>query len=441
MAHEHTELELGPGVTALTGPNNSGKSAVVEGLRYLTTNPAPSNCIRHGAKEARVTVELEDGTRVAWIRTRRYPLYEITRPGADEPEEPIGKMGRGVVPEEVRDLLRLDFLEIEAAKNERVDIHIGNQREPVFLINKPGSHAAAFFAASTESAHLLAMQDRLKLRTRDAKRRERDLEADVARIEVALDEFASLPAIAVVVEAARELEGRATRLQRDIPALENVVRAERELRRSLARKTATATVLKGAADPPEIQDVKGLHATLARFHQLETGRKRAASAVRALQPLKPLPEVAETRRLSELCKQLQEVDFGLKSARIRASATASLQEPPTPSYTDHLSRTIDDLLAMRTRVARLDRSSAVLRTVAEPPRVEPDGALRALLADIRRVAENRGRAEAGLRAVEAELQTLEDRMEKRIRELGCCPTCGAEMTTATFLDRRCRHDG
>jgi exonuclease SbcC len=30
MAHKETELELGPGVTVLTGPNNSGKSAVVE---------------------------------------------------------------------------------------------------------------------------------------------------------------------------------------------------------------------------------------------------------------------------------------------------------------------------------------------------------------------------------------------------------------------------
>ncbi|MEF2143934.1 MAG: AAA family ATPase, partial [Desulfovibrionaceae bacterium] len=37
QAHKHTELALGPGVTVLTGPNNSGKSAIVEALRCLAT--------------------------------------------------------------------------------------------------------------------------------------------------------------------------------------------------------------------------------------------------------------------------------------------------------------------------------------------------------------------------------------------------------------------
>ena len=57
MAHERTELELGPGVTVLTGPNNTGKSAIVEALRCVATNPTPKYYIRHGAKEARVTVD------------------------------------------------------------------------------------------------------------------------------------------------------------------------------------------------------------------------------------------------------------------------------------------------------------------------------------------------------------------------------------------------
>ena len=70
MAHQRTELQLGPGVNVLTGPNNSGKSAVVEGLRCLAANPPPRHVIRHGAKEARVTVCLEDGTRIVWIRTK-----------------------------------------------------------------------------------------------------------------------------------------------------------------------------------------------------------------------------------------------------------------------------------------------------------------------------------------------------------------------------------
>jgi exonuclease SbcC len=187
MAHEHTELELGPGVTALTGANNTGKSAIVEALRCVTTNPAPSHCIRHGAKEARVTVVMDDGARVVWIRKKRSAGYEITLPGRDEPEEPFWKL-QGKVPDEVRALLRLDLVELETG--EPVDVHLGNQREPVFLLNRPDSNVAAFFAASTESAHLLAMQNALKARTTEAKRRERELEARQERIEAELDALA-----------------------------------------------------------------------------------------------------------------------------------------------------------------------------------------------------------------------------------------------------------
>lgn len=437
MAHEHTELELGPGVNALTGPNNSGKSAIVEALRYLTSNPAPSSCIRHGAKEARVTVELEDGTRVTWVRTKRYPLYEILYPGQDEPEE-FAKMGRGGVPDEVRDVLRLDFLDIETGK--KVDIHIGNQREPVFLINQPGSHAAAFFAASTESAHLLAMQDRLKMRTRDAKRKERDLEADLSRVEADLDHFAPLPAIAVIVEAARELETTAKRLQTELPALDNVIQRQQSLNKRLDTGTATATVLKAVISPPEVSDISGLKSLMAHMSALESGVNKSVRTAQSLQPLKGTPDVEDTRSLATLCNQLQAGQLALDLACRRESASASLSAPPAPERIDHLSHIIDDLLLLRTRSVRMDRWSSVLQMLAEPPVVESDAPLSNMVAELTRLEAGRKGIEVSLRELYSKLQKLEERIDTRVHELGCCPTCGAEMTTASFLDRGCRHD-
>lgn len=167
MAHERTEMELGLGVTALTGPNNTGKSAIVEALRCVATNPVPKHYIRHGAKEARVTIELDDGTQVVWVRKKRSSGYELWRPGAEEPEE-YWKFGRKP-PQDILDALKLDLVELETGNE--IDVHVGNQREPVFLLNQPPSNAAAFFAASTESAHLLAMQNLLKRQTQDAKRK------------------------------------------------------------------------------------------------------------------------------------------------------------------------------------------------------------------------------------------------------------------------------
>ncbi|MBM4287752.1 MAG: hypothetical protein FJ135_06335 [Deltaproteobacteria bacterium] len=35
MAHRASEIELSPGVTVITGPNNIGKSEIVEAIRHL----------------------------------------------------------------------------------------------------------------------------------------------------------------------------------------------------------------------------------------------------------------------------------------------------------------------------------------------------------------------------------------------------------------------
>ena len=165
MAHARTEFALAPGLNVLTGPNNTGKSAVVEALRCLAANPAPRHVIRHGASEARVTLELDDGTAVTWVRRPKYALYEVRRPGVEEPEV-YAKFGRAV-PEDVQRLLRLGPVRLDGDVS--VDVHIGNQREPVFLLNEPGTVVAGFFAASTEAAHLIAMQALLTERGRKAK--------------------------------------------------------------------------------------------------------------------------------------------------------------------------------------------------------------------------------------------------------------------------------
>jgi len=202
MAHAATEIELGPGLTVLTGPNNSGKSAVVEALRCLAVNPTPKYFIRHGAKEARVEVQFDDGARLAWVRRDKYALYELTRPG--EETEVYAKFGRKP-PEEVQDVLRLSLVELEdAAEVREIDVHLGNQREPIFLLNKPKTVMASFFASTTESAHLIKMQALLKNKINKAKAEEKDLLARLAGFEGRLDRLAPLPGVSLRLERLRD---------------------------------------------------------------------------------------------------------------------------------------------------------------------------------------------------------------------------------------------
>ena len=138
MAHEATSIELASGVTVITGPNNIGKSAIVEAIRYLVSNPAPKNVIRHGAPKALVSLELDSGEVIIWQRQEKSASYAIQQPGQETAE--YHKFGREV-PADIRSLLRMEEVQTDT---EDIDIHLGNQRQPIFLLDRPGSHAAAF---------------------------------------------------------------------------------------------------------------------------------------------------------------------------------------------------------------------------------------------------------------------------------------------------------
>lgn len=437
MAHEHTELELGPGVTILTGSNNTGKSAVVEALRCVATNPTPSHFIRHGAKEARVGVEMDDGTRVVWVRTKRWAMYKLWHPGAEEPEE-YHKLQRKV-PEDIQNVLRMNQVDLETSKK-AIDIHIGNQREPVFLLNRPDSDTAAFFAASTESAHLLAMQDLLKMQTRDKKREAKGLEADVVRIEGDIDALAPLPEIELQVEQARELEHEILSLEREIPVLEALLVRNAELSATLGTRQAAAKTLKKTDSPPELYDLQGLNGVLNGMGAMKSSLAKAERISTALAPL-PTPPVAEdTASLGKMVQSLDATERMLRKVADQSVVLNCLVDAPEREKARELSDFMDEYLALSYRQLRLGRWNDILQNVAEPPALEPEGELRALLVKMRDLEERKQTQENALTGLEKDLQIVVDRLTERVEALGQCPTCGQAMTTDNILDHGGCHD-
>jgi exonuclease SbcC len=440
MAHEHTELELGPGVTILTGANNTGKSAVVEALRCLATNPArspnPALYIRHGAKEARVEVVVDDGTRVAWVRTKRWAKYEVWAPGAEEPEEYHKLQGR--VPEDVAKVLRLDQVELETRKDS-VDVHLGNQRDPVFLLNQPDSVMAEFFAASTESAHLLAMQNALKMRVRDAKREERALDEQTGRIGSDLDRLAPLPDIALRMDEAEDLERGAAALERAIPVLEAGLAEHRALLAALARERAAASVLGGIQPPPPAQDVDRLKRHIASMDTVSAQRRRAERTAGALAGLDAPPDTADTAPLRHLLRDLALTGATLHRASIHQAALAGLAVPPEREDTARLAGLVDELYVLRARDKRLARLEAALGKIAEPPAPAPLASLGDMVLELSGLKDKIMERQAELNGLERDLRSVVVAMEERIQAIGCCPVCGGDLTTDSLLDHGCSH--
>lgn len=437
MAHVHTELELGPGVTVLTGPNNTGKSAVVEALRCVATNPTPNHVIRHGAKEARVGVEMDDGTKVVWVRTKRWAMYELWNPGAEEPEE-YHKLQRKV-PEDIQKILRMNQVDLETSSRP-VDIHIGNQREPVFLLNRPDSDAAAFFAASTESAHLLAMQDLLKMQVRERKREAEALGADIERIKNDMSQLEPLPSLELRIEEARDLETKAVRLEQELPALEGVLAQGRSLNATLTTRKNAATVLLRAEIPPQLAETRQLAGTLAALDRAACQLKTAQSTSGALDPLKSLPLPENTALLARAVDEITTTGRNLRRVEGQDTVLATLEDPPALEKTMALSEFMDAYIALQYRAARLGRWSDALHDVTEPPTLESGAGLRSLLSGMHDLTDRIQVLDTSLGDLETDLRNVVDKLTERINGLGRCPTCGQDMTAADFLDHGVCHD-
>lgn len=397
MAHADTTLEFAPGFNVLCGPNNTGKSAVVEALRCLANNPSPRHVIRHGASEARVEASFTGGWRVAWVRRKNHALYEVFEPGRDEPEV-YAKLGKSGVPPEVAAVIRLGPVSFE--KGDPVDVHLGDQRHPIFLLDQPGSVLADFLASSTESAHLMGMQDLLREKTGRARRDAKRLEEEAARARAGLDALAGLPGLSLGVETlrgeGRELSAAAAR----IPALEKRLARFGELSRSMDWHAARARILDGAKPPPALEDSAALDASIAAMRALGERSERAAAALSRLEGLTAPPELSPAPALASLIARLDDAGGAARGAGLKLKELSRLKAPPETADPAPLAGLVSSMETLSARVAK---------------------------------------GTAWLAGRERELEELAGRIARRLDEAGECPLCGSRLDAKLFLKKAHGH--
>jgi DNA repair exonuclease SbcCD ATPase subunit len=328
MSHQAARIDLAPGVTVITGPNNVGKSAVVEAVRSLVQNCSQKHSIRHGAKQAVVRLELDSGEVIEWVRTDKTAYYRLLRPrandreGACEPEE-YRKIGL-TVPEDIRALLRLGLVETESGD---IDIHIGNQREPIFLLNSPGSHAAGFFAASTEAEYLLRMRQALKRKVDFSKTTRKVLEAESQTQEEALRRYQPLDSIEPDLQHAERIYTLICDHQKSLPELSEFIEILADKGRTLDKQQQSAALFEGLGLPPELPETTGLEALLQHWRQTAGKAGVAAARFQALKPLSSHPPLEETVSLASLTGWLTENEKLLEQRRQEKESLSGLAEP------------------------------------------------------------------------------------------------------------------
>jgi energy-coupling factor transporter ATP-binding protein EcfA2 len=150
-------LKLGLGkLTVITGPSNSGKSAVVRAIRHALTNPRGSGVVQVGAKQAEVSlvVEVPDGVEsFTWVKptkggaSYRVPgaVYTVTGSGAEN------------LPDQVRRTLNLN-----------VDTQVSDQFEGPFLLIRTPSQAASLLGSLSRADRVIQAVKHATAKEREA---------------------------------------------------------------------------------------------------------------------------------------------------------------------------------------------------------------------------------------------------------------------------------
>jgi energy-coupling factor transporter ATP-binding protein EcfA2 len=123
------ELKIS-GLTVITGPNNSGKTAFLRAIRGLFTNAPSGPLVRQGEQNLSVYMMFDDGNSVFWEKGK---VNQYTVNG-----KTLSSVGRGVPPE----VEALGVREISAG-SEKIWPQVARQFDgTLFLVDRPGATMA-----------------------------------------------------------------------------------------------------------------------------------------------------------------------------------------------------------------------------------------------------------------------------------------------------------
>ena len=402
-SHADSVIPLSPWLTVIQGDSNVGKSQVPAAFKALA-GESNNSLIRHGADQARVTVETEHGD-LTWVRNAKTNprvqwFFDATGDGTADRES-----GGSEVPDFVEDVLNVGGI-----GKLGLDTQIGDQKRPVYLLGETPANRAKMLSVGRESEHVETIMAHYKSVVGADRRTVREGEKRLSAIlaeEEALN--ATLPARRIVErfpdhEEAVEETAQAARAVADLAS---------NWRTAQARLEEAEGAVKTVSVPP-IPTLWNLNDLRALCGSWGAAEQRAEVD---LPPEAPVaPELPETGSLRELVAAWRKAEAASENPVPSAPEAA-----PTLYETEGLRRLASQ---WRSQEAVLEKTPALPEVASAPALAETDGI--ASLVQQFRAARDRGMAanqEAEAKA--AEEAKVAEQWQAVLDEAGHCPTCGA----------------
>ncbi len=374
-------------LTVVTGTNNSGKTAVIRGVRGVFQNTGGTAFIRHGEKMCSVEVDFGVDGKVVWSKgtsKRDRPTYVIND---GEPIYP----GSGV-PDEVA---AFGVIPIQAGGQEVWPTIAPQVTGQVFLLDRPGS-ALAEAVADVERVGQLNRA----LRSSEGDRRQASAALKVRKLDLSLHEAAAL-----IFEGLDDV-------------IEDIARLE-------SKRVQIVTVARA------ILSLVGLRDRLD-VAQADADKLAPVSDI-------TVPRCVETLKMGSKLQDLHEVQGRLGAAQAEERKLAPVANITVPEDTEalELRAALDELHGIQGRLnaARTDEEkyqgiNDVLVEVDDGPTKRVLSALEVLFnlqKGLKKARESVVGRQLELEQASTDLIEASDAADAALAELGQCPTCGIDV--------------
>lgn len=378
MSHKSSELDLSEGLNVLTGPNNSGKSAVISALQLLSDLPVKEGdyMVRHGTNDTEVTVHTDANDVFTWKRVGAVISLAINGENfsrlQNNREHYLDKLHR---------LLKLPKVSGKETKVD-FDIHFAAQKEPIFLINEAPSRAALFFASSSDAGRLVDMREKYRELIKNKKKEQQTLKTELEHLNKQeltlkpLDEMQEvirfiqeahqqipkedeaihklsryIEELSAIKRCHRKTLARHERLQtlkicptfEDVDQLEKITREYSVITHHFELQSLILRKLSFILSPPLLENEIELGKECNNLAILIEKSKSISSTYNMLAMIKQPPELIPTKELTTCLKDMTEYSSLLHLCQNKSNGCNQLQIPPILTVTKDLENTIHNL--------------------------------------------------------------------------------------------------
>lgn len=294
-AHTHTVIPCFPGATAFVGDNNEGKSAAISGsIKAVAYGESDDSVIHHDASEAKVIIHLENQTRVEWTRSRKgSPAVMYRQFNGDTMVHECRQPSRNMAPDWCQTLLGIN-------KVDALDIQVGNQKSPVFLLDETASTRAQILSLGRESSHLKTLMQDYEAIKADDSATVKQGELELGRVVFNLSKLEPIPDVSVQLEKLSKLSDAVCTEMVNRERTESLLARWDTSRAILDKVEAELSIL---ADIPELFELTDVTPMLALADRID-GHKRLLTAI-DLPQIPALPELVDVTEIHEIGEALR----------------------------------------------------------------------------------------------------------------------------------------